>query len=627
MPNRVTGMYSGLDTETLIKDLIKAKSKKVETIKKDKTKAEWKSDAWKDLNNKVKTFFSKQVSNLRWSTTLSKKATSVSNKDAVSVITGEKAMDSVQNLSIKELASSGYLTGGKVTSANGSAKGSDFLNTLKFNNQAFSGVGSFDVTVNGKTKTITVDSTFTIDNIVSQLNSAGVSANFDEKNQRIFIGASGSGKDADFVITANNEAGQKALSALGINASPSLAATAEYTRIAAYSSQYFTGSSVSDWISALQADTTSEAYNYFINVAKGQDNFKLEEMNMELERLKAEEEPDEDAIAEKEAEIEAFKVNFNAGVYTTEAMEFAAKDLKQTAQYAQTALSLPSTAYNTDALKLEGKDAVIELNGVRFTSATNSVEVNGLTFECKAKADNITVTTQNDTDGIYDVIKNFLKEYNSLINSIDEAYYAVPTKLQPLTDEEKDAVSEKEAEKIENEIKKQILRRDEQLGDLFNGIREVMADKIVIDGEELYLSSFGIETPNYLTTVDGQRNAYHIAGDPDDETSSQSADKLKSMIATDPNKVIDFFTQLGRNLYAKMNDMSAQSEDRSFGSYYDDKAMKKDLSDWETRIKEAEDKLTREEDKLYDKFTAMEVALSKLQSSTSYISSLFGGGN
>ena len=73
MANRVTGMYSGLDTESLIQDLIRAKSKKVEKLNKDKTKMEWKQEAWKGLNTKIKNFYAKSVSNMRWSTSYMKK--------------------------------------------------------------------------------------------------------------------------------------------------------------------------------------------------------------------------------------------------------------------------------------------------------------------------------------------------------------------------------------------------------------------------------------------------------------------------------------------------------------------------------------------------------------------------
>ena len=119
MPMRLTGMYSGLDTENVIKELVKAKSTKVDKIKKEKTTLEWKQEAWTSLNTKVKSFFSGALDNLRFSTAYKKKTTSVSNSSAVSVITGEKAMNGVQSLSVDHLAKSGYMTGAKIEKADG----------------------------------------------------------------------------------------------------------------------------------------------------------------------------------------------------------------------------------------------------------------------------------------------------------------------------------------------------------------------------------------------------------------------------------------------------------------------------------------------------------------------------
>ena len=47
-------------------------------------------------------------------------------------------------------------------------------------------------------------------------------------------------------------------------------------------------------------------------------------------------------------------------------------------------------------------------------------------------------------------------------------------------------------------------------------------------------------------------------------------------------------------------------------------------ADFESKIKEAEDKLAKYEDKYYSRFSKMEVALSKLESSTSSITAMLG---
>ena len=49
MPMRVTGMYSGLDTESIIQELVSAKQTKVDDAKKKQTKLGWKQEDRKSV--------------------------------------------------------------------------------------------------------------------------------------------------------------------------------------------------------------------------------------------------------------------------------------------------------------------------------------------------------------------------------------------------------------------------------------------------------------------------------------------------------------------------------------------------------------------------------------------------
>ena len=106
----------------------------------------------------------------------------------------------------------------------------------------------------------------------------------------------------------------------------------------------------------------------------------------------------------------------------------------------------------------------------------------------------------------------------------------------------------------------------------------------------------------------------------------RNADKLKSMISSDPDTVVSFFSGLFKNLYAKMSDLSKSVDGyRTFGNFYDDKKMKSDYDDYKTKISDLEEKLNDYEDKWYSKFSKMETALAKLQSNSSAVTSLLGG--
>ena len=152
----------------------------------------------------------------------------------------------------------------------------------------------------------------------------------------------------------------------------------------------------------------------------------------------------------------------------------------------------------TDANYIKGQDSVITLNNTEYTSNSNVFSINGLTITALKETgadEEITLTTQDDVDGIYDMIKSFLKEYNTLINEMDKLYNADSARgYEPLTDDEKDAMSDTEVEKYETKIKDALLRRDSNLSTVSSALKEIMAGSVEVNGKNMYLSDFGIET-------------------------------------------------------------------------------------------------------------------------------------
>ena len=299
------------------------------------------------------------------------------------------------------------------------------------------------------------------------------------------------------------------------------------------------------------------------------------------------------------------------------------------AEYAAQAKANGYADLKGNASKVAGEDAVIVLNGAKYENSNNTFEINGLTFTAlnETKGETITVTTEQDTDGIYDMVKDFLKAYNEIVNEMDKLYNADSAKgYEPLTDEEKEAMSEKEVEKWEEKIKDSILRRDDNLSTVNSALQMIMSAGVEVNGKKMYLSDFGIDTLGYFNAPDNEKHAYHIDGDPDDDSTANKEDKLKGMIANDPDTVISFFSGLSKNLYDKMFEMSKSVDGyRSFGNFYDDKKMKSDYDSYKSKIAELEVKLTEYENKWYAKFSKMETALAKMQSNASAVTSLLGG--
>ncbi len=284
-------------------------------------------------------------------------------------------------------------------------------------------------------------------------------------------------------------------------------------------------------------------------------------------------------------------------------------------------------APSAGAVRIDGEDAEIMVNGAKYVSASNDITINGLTITALEETDgsNITVSVNNNSQGLYDKIKGVLKEYNELINEMTKAYNAEIVKgYDPLTAEEKDALSDSEVEEWEKKIKDSLLRRDDTLGSLINICTSTMLRSFEINGKQYSLSSFGIHTLGILNAEDNEENALHIDGDESDTLVSGNADKFMKALTEDPEAVTAFFQELSDALYGQIQKKMSSSTMSSFNVVYNDKQMAIEYSDYTTTIAKWETKLQQIEDSYYKKFAAMESALAKLNAQQSNLANLLG---
>ena len=541
---RMTGMYSGMDTESIVSQLVKTKSTKVTNLKNEQKKLEWKQTAWQDLNSKIYNMYSKTLSNLRLTSAYSKKSTVSSDSTKATVVASEGAVNGTQTLQVNKLAKSGYLTGAKLDGKTTTTTGTDGKDVTKVVNwETTDKLSEIDSNLTGKTISLTtgtgtdakttdieITADMTINDLVAKFKDAGVNASFDTTNQRFFINSTGTGSAKNFTLSSDDST---ALASLGLDPN------ATYTDI------------------------------------NGSKN---------------------------------------------------------------------------SCVKIEGQDAEIVLNGATFTSDSNTFSINGLTINTLGVTDEeISIVTSTDYDGIYNTIKDFLTEYNDLINEMDKLYNADSArKYDMLTDDQKESMTDDEVEQWEDKIKSALLRKDNSLYNVMNTLTTTMMDGYYENnlsdkqkknmsaseisawykengGKKHYLSDYGIGTLSYFEAQDNEHHAYHINGDADDEFTSTKEDKLKAAIAEDPEGTANFFATLCKTLYSKLDEtMSESTEYSSIYKVYNDKQLKKDYKDYTKKISDAEDELNDYEDRWYNKFSKMEVALSKLQSQTSSISSMLG---
>lgn len=108
MTIRMSGMVSGMDTESLVSAMVSTYVSKKEKYQKAQTKLSYKQDAWKALNTKVYSLYS-SISSLRFSSAYNMKKTTVSDATKATITAGSNAINGTQSLQIRQLARSGYI--------------------------------------------------------------------------------------------------------------------------------------------------------------------------------------------------------------------------------------------------------------------------------------------------------------------------------------------------------------------------------------------------------------------------------------------------------------------------------------------------------------------------------------
>ena len=276
-------------------------------------------------------------------------------------------------------------------------------------------------------------------------------------------------------------------------------------------------------------------------------------------------------------------------------------------------------------------DAKIELDGAVLTDSSNEFTVNGLTMNLTSTTLNKTtgeyeevqLNVTNDTDAVYNMVKDFIKQYNEVLKELNTKYDAKSARdYDPLTDEQKEAMSEDEIEKWETKIKDSLLRKDNTINSITAGMRTAMLTTTKVDGKTYSLASIGIKTSSDYT----EKGLLHIAGDADDDTYSAETNKLKEMLEQDPDVVMEVLSNAAKNLYSTFTDKMARTSLSSALTFYNDKQMTTQQTTYAKEIANWDKKLQDMEDRYYKQFTAMEMAMQKLQSQSNYFASMMGTG-
>ena len=311
----------------------------------------------------------------------------------------------------------------------------------------------------------------------------------------------------------------------------------------------------------------------------------------------------------------------------------------------------------------EGTDAVLTVNGTEIVRNSNNVAVDGITIsllkttgvDFQAAA----VSSKSDTAKVIDTIKNFVNEYNDLIDKLSKLVTEKRPKVSksnsyylPLTEDQRSAMNEKDIAVWEESGKRGLLYNDSALTRMIDNLKSAMFSSVEIEsggGKKISLASIGIKSASYFEDSNGKLQI--------DE------DKLKRALENDPEAVMKLFTQTSSvpkdaqgddmqksrfntlgiaqrfsEIFYKNINVSASEELRGAliriagtgGQNYlvdNQSYLQKKISNTDSTISRIQNKLYADEDRYYKKFAALETALAKLSKQSSYIYGFDSGGS
>lgn len=292
----------------------------------------------------------------------------------------------------------------------------------------------------------------------------------------------------------------------------------------------------------------------------------------------------------------------------------------------------------------EGRNAVINIDGVEVEHNDNVYEMDGVKFDFSdvdpTEGETITVNVGKDTDSVVENIRSFVEDYNKLIDEIAAyTYTSRPTDSKnnfydPLTDEDKEDMSEKEIEKWEEAAKKGLLYHDSTVMSVMNKIRTALIGSVTLeDGSKFGLYSMGVKTASFLT---GSAEDARLGKLTLDE------DALRKALDEKPDAVIKLFTDPDEGVMAKTKNAieSAVKEGTKTensgtlirkagtekGTSAKTNAIYKEMERINKRIEKLQTTYDKKEEYWWKVFTNLEKMQAQFNSQQSYISQFTANG-
>lgn len=572
---------SGLDIESLVKMGMMNKQNQYDKMYQTQLKQTWVKEAYNTVYTDVKTF-KESMSTFKMQSNMSAMQATSSNSDVVSVTANGAAAAMNHKVTVEQVASNAYLmtaNGKKIDRANTTAANSAYLKDVLFSGNATK------TTVDGQTSYLVKNDT------------TGKNDTFKGSDVAISIEVQDSD---DKSVTHKVEFTYDQI--FGDNKTLNDLATAFSNSGANVQGGY---------------DTVNESFSLYNKTSGSANQIGLQANNdiskKLLNSLHLASYDAQNNTLGTEASFETGKMNVAA----------AGTNAKAT---------IDGKTYESDTNKLNVANVIYNFNGV---SAKNA---DGKTYQAS------TISVSQDTDKIVDNVKKFVETYNTLIDSLNTKYREEKnTDYKPLTKKQEGEMTESQIDKWNEKAKSGLLYHDNNIYSIISDMRESLytqvdaVDTVLTDAKgDKYsynsMSSIGItsSTNQGHITLDEEKLKKALTEDPDCVYQLFASDQDSTYVAGSTNKnQADTYTSksdylntgIANRLYNAMtaNISNLESYAGTSKETDDESYLGKLITNMNTKMTSFQTLMKSYESKLYKKYDAMEVALSKLGAQLSYI--------
>lgn len=576
---------SGLDIESLVKMGMMNKQNQYDKMYQTQLKQTWVKEAYNTVYTDVKAF-KESMSTFKMQSNMSAMQATSSNNDVVSVTANGAAAAMNHKITVEQVASNAYLmtaNGQKIDRANTSAANSAYLKDVLFEA--------------GYTKSTGADGQTSY----AVRNSAGKAETHKGSEVAISIEV----QDGDEVDSDGKPVTHKV----------------EFT----YDQIFGDNKTLNDLATAFSNsganvqggyDTVNDSFSLYNKTSGSANKIGLKATNETSKELL-----DKLHLASYDGQNNTLG---SAITFETDKMNVAATGTNAKA-------TIDGKTYESDTNKLNVANVIYNFNGVSAKNADGTYQAS-------------TISVSQDTDKIVDNVKKFVETYNTLIDSLNTKYREEKnTDYKPLTKKQESEMTESQINKWNEKAKSGLLYHDNNIYSIISDMREALytevdaVDTVLTDARgNKYsynsMSSIGItsSTNQGHITLDEEKLKKALTEDPDCVYQLFASDQDSTYISGSTNKnQSDTYTSksdylntgIANRLYNSMttNIRNLESYAGTSKETDDESYLGKLITNMNTKMTSFQTLMKSYESKLYKKYDAMEVALSKLGAQLSYI--------